>query len=91
MILKKVIMHLIKPKKQTKVKQKVLLPFIYSVKPCNQFRVQINIWTCSGSVELLYLVRTRPPILKDDSDATVVMGMLRISRAIMESVGNFFS
>jgi len=38
--------------------------------------------TFVGNKHLLYLLRTRLPILKADSDATIVNEMLRISHAI---------
>ena len=40
-----------------------------------------------GKRELRNLSRMRPPILNADSEATVVMGMLKISRATNESFG----
>ena len=41
--------------------------------------------------ELLYLFNTRLPMLKEDSEATVVMGMLRTSHAMDESSLNLIA
>lgn len=59
-----------------------ILPLSSVIKPNNQDRVQSKDWTCLGRRRLRYLFKTREPILKDDSDATVVIGMLSMSYAI---------
>ena len=41
-----------------------------------------------GSKQFLYLCNIRPPILNEDSKAIVVIGMLKMSQAIIASSGN---
>ena len=57
----------------------MLLP----TKPSNQLRVHMRAWIVSSSILLLYLFKTREPILKADYDATVVIGMLETSQVIL--------
>ena len=49
--------------------------------------MQISASTFFGRRLLLYFVRTREPMLKADSLATVVIGMLRISQVILARLG----
>jgi len=58
--------------------------------PKTQLRVVTNASAFSGFRDDLHLVMILPPILKQDSEATVVMGMLNISLAIMLKEGNRF-
>lgn len=55
--------------------------------PNNQSFAQIIASTFLCANELRNLSRTRPPLLKVDSDATVETGMLKISRAMEASSG----
>ena len=57
-------------------------------KPCNQLRVQRRAWSFFGRRRLLYLLNTWPPMLKADSEATVVIGILNKSLAINARMGN---
>ena len=59
-------------------------------KPRSQFLAQIKAWTFEGRRRLLYLLRTRLPTLKDDSDDTVVIWMHMTSHAIRDSSLNRF-
>ena len=53
--------------------------------PNNQSLEQIIASTISGLSELRYWSRTLPPTLKADSDATVEIGMLKMSHAMAAS------
>ena len=41
-----------------------------------------------GSKQFLYLSKIRPPILNEDFEAIVVIGMFKISQVILASLGN---
>ena len=58
------------------------LPCAKDSYPLIQFLVHIRACTFFGSRRLLYLFRTHDAILKEDSEATVVIGILRRSHAI---------
>ena len=55
--------------------------------PYSQVRVHIKDSAFFGRSELRYLLSTLLPILKADSEATDVIGIAMISRAIMVSTG----
>ena len=55
----------------------------------NQSPVVIKASTTSGSKAARVSSITLPPTLNADSDATVVAGIARISRAILLRIGNF--
>ena len=55
--------------------------------PFNQSLVHNKASAFFGRIELRYFPMTWPLILKADSEATLVIGMLRISRAIDASSG----
>ena len=65
------------------------LPSLIS-NPKIQLRVVTNASAFSGLRDDLHLVMILPPILKQDSEATVVMGIPNISLAIMLNEGNRF-
>jgi len=56
----------------------------YSRNPCIQLLVQIIASTCFDNRRLLYLFKILEPMLKADSDATVVIGMLSKSLAMID-------
>ena len=56
--------------------------------PCSQLLVHNVVSTLSSKRRDQYVVRIFFPVLKLDSEATVVIRMLMRSRAIKESYGN---
>jgi len=56
----------------------------YSRNPCIQLLVQIIASTCFDNRRLLYLFKILEPMLKADSDATIVIGMLNKSLAMID-------
>ena len=58
--------------------------------PKTQLRVVSNAFAFSGFRDDLHLVMILPPIVKEDSEATIIMGMLNICLAIMLKEGNRF-
>ena len=55
--------------------------------PRNQSCAHIKHWSVNGDKELLKSSRTRPLVLKADSEATVDMGIANISLAMHERIG----
>ena len=49
--------------------------------------VHSKAWTVSSNNEVRYWSSTLPPILKEESDATVEIGIVSTSRANWESIG----
>lgn len=59
--------------------------------PRIQSLAQIRRSTIVGVSELLKSSRTRPPVLKADSEATVEIGIAKRSRAMRDSIGNLLA
>ena len=68
--------------------QLTILCKILPLSPYIQSRVQTIASTTCGLSELRYWSKTRLPTLNADSDTTVDIGMLKISRAIIASSEN---
>lgn len=58
--------------------------------PYNQVWVQIKASTFWSKRQEWYRVKILPPVLKVDSKATTLIGMLKRSLAINKSSGNWF-